>query len=75
MTTEEKEEHDNKLMQKYRELLKEASHPPHLISGTMRDMERRLNPVKNTAEKKHPRRRRNRNPPRAEEEALVHHKP
>ena len=59
MTTEEKEEHDNKLMQKYRELFKEVSHPPHLISETMRNMERRLNPVENTA--KDPRRRRNRN--------------
>ncbi|OCK96708.1 uncharacterized protein K441DRAFT_713393 [Cenococcum geophilum 1.58] len=74
MTTEEKEEHDNKLMQKYRELLKEVSHPPHLISETMRDMERRLNPVKNTAEETHLRRRRNRNPLRIEEEASVHYK-
>lgn len=74
MTTKEKEQHDNKLIQKYRELLKEDSYPPHLISEAMRDMERRLNPVKNTVEKKHPRRRRNRNPPRAKEEASVHHK-
>ena len=53
--------------------MKEVSYPPHLISETMRDMKQRLNPVNNTAEKKHPRRRRNRNSPR-EEEASVHHK-
>ncbi|OCL12700.1 hypothetical protein AOQ84DRAFT_360402 [Glonium stellatum] len=72
MTKEEKKEHDNNLLEKYKKLLREISYPPCLISGQQRRMGRRLSPVENTA-KKCPRRHKNPHPPPAPEEASARH--